>query len=173
METYFNSLRLLTTVTKIIQSFRRFHQLAPPPPPPPPLSMAIDIDQRTSETAEQNPQMAGPALLRQHNRDWTMVSLSTAIEIALEAVKSNSQDPSAFHLFSLLILFAFAALFVSQFISSKLLLTAKVLDCVGLFIVGAAFCYAISITFPLSLKCITWTLFSISLLAIWFFYCYF
>ncbi|KAK7837735.1 hypothetical protein CFP56_020877, partial [Quercus suber] len=88
-------------------------------------------------------------------------------------VKSNSQDPLAFHLFSLLILFAFAALFVSQFISSKLPLTAKVLDCVGLFIVGAAFSYAISITFPLSLKCVTWTVFSISLFATWFFNCYF
>jgi len=100
-----------------------------------------------------------------------MITLSMAIEIALAADKSNSLDPSAFHFFYLIVLFAIAAVLVSQFISSKLPLTAKVLDCVGHFFAGAAFCYAISITFPPSLKDITWTVFSISLLAIGFFNC--
>ena len=183
MTTFFNSFRLITTATKIIQSLRKFQQLAPPtptltptptPPPSPPPSTALDFDQRTTtEAAEKNPQIVAYPAARQHHWDWTMITLSTAIEIALKAIKINSQDPSTFHLFSLLILFAFAALFVSQFISSILPVTTNVLDCVGLFFAGASFCYAISITIPPSLKFITWTVFSISLLVIGFLSHYF
>ena len=59
MTTFFNSFRLITTATKIIQSLRKFQQLAPPTPtltptPTPPPSTALDFDQRTTtEAAEQ------------------------------------------------------------------------------------------------------------------------
>ena len=78
---------------------------------------------------------------RRHSRDWTMITLSMAIEIALAADKSNSLDPSAFHFFYLIVLFAFAAVLISRFISSKLPLTAKVLDCVGHFFNRLLLCY--------------------------------
>ena len=77
MTTFFNSFRLITTATKIIQSLRKFQQLAPPtptltptptPPLSPPPSTALDFDQRTTtEAAEQNPQIVAYPAARQHH----------------------------------------------------------------------------------------------------------
>ncbi|GMN58002.1 hypothetical protein TIFTF001_027130 [Ficus carica] len=94
------------------------------------------------------------------------ICLASAIDIALQTVEIKPHLLSTLHMLSLLMFYACVSLLVGRFISTKFPLTALGLERLGIFIAASAFCYAITIPFPLALKCTTWATFVFSLLAI-------
>ncbi|KAK9278358.1 hypothetical protein L1049_027923 [Liquidambar formosana] len=143
-------------------------QLPPPPPPPPPPASGGDLE----VSAKHNLQPASPIVVNNQNinRDWAKIiiafCLTAAVDIALLPVQTHSQLPTTFYFPSLSMSFAFASLFVAQFIGAKYPVAARVLDRIGVFFAATTFFLAISIPFPLSLKCTTWTLYVLALLVI-------
>lgn len=105
--------------------------------------------------------------------DLTMIVMgfcfTSAIGMALQSDRSgHTQLPSASqHLLSLLIVFALSSVSVARFINfNKFPFTVRTLELLGVFFAVAAFYFAITIPLPLPLKCTTWALFALSMLAI-------
>ncbi|GLT44112.1 hypothetical protein SLA2020_180270 [Shorea laevis] len=93
--------------------------------------------------------------------------LGSSVEIAVLFVEKGSL-PLSFNFLSLAIALAFTSLCVSKFIGSRFPGTERVLELdhlAGLFMV-TAFYTAITIPFPFWLKCCTWAVYAISLVAI-------
>ena len=135
-------------------------------------------DQAAARDDAVDPDVAAPAeaaglvVVHRHqiHMDWTEIMigfcLASAIDIAVASVQAHAQLSATFHLLSLAILFAFACFFVSEFIKSKFLVTAQVLQKLGVFFTVTAFFMAITIPFPLYHKFATWAIYTISVFAI-------
>ncbi|KAK9278137.1 hypothetical protein L1049_027696 [Liquidambar formosana] len=135
----------------------------PPRPPSPPPSTALDSEEQVAATSV-------VFAHAQKNLDWTKIvlgfCLSSAVDIALQSVQTQSQLPPIFHWLSLAISFAFASLFVAKFISWKFPIPAQMLEHAAVFFAATAYFVAVTIPFPMSLKCISWAVYVVSLLAI-------
>ncbi|KAJ0039515.1 hypothetical protein Pint_26560 [Pistacia integerrima] len=91
--------------------------------------------------------------------------LPSAVEISLQSLQT-SQLPPIFQFFCLAIIFSLTLLFLGKFISSRFPKTAQVLEWFGVFFAVMAIYLAITIPLPLWLKCVTWTLYAISFIAV-------
>ncbi|KAJ4713274.1 putative GTPase IMAP family member 1 [Melia azedarach] len=120
---------------------------------------------------DHNPQP--PVLIADDRRniiDWSMIMIGfcfpSAVEIALQSLQTKSELPPLFHLLCLAIIFSFTFLFLSKFMNSKFPVIARVLEGLGVLFAVTAIFVAITIPLPLSLKCVTWTLYAIFLIAL-------
>ncbi|GMQ11092.1 hypothetical protein CsSME_00053858 [Camellia sinensis var. sinensis] len=136
--------------------------VAPPPPesalqapPPPPL---------LSESVVQVPPEL-PMLVVEF-------CLTAAFEIAIRSNQTPRPYYSiTFHLVCLVMVFAFAFIFVAKYISSKHPSLGRMLEHAGVVCGVTAFFVAITVSFPLCLKVISWIVYALSLLAIFIFNC--
>ncbi|KAJ0035882.1 hypothetical protein Pint_25844 [Pistacia integerrima] len=88
---------------------------------------------------------------------------TAALEIALLFAQIQSQLPVSFHILSFLI---FLFLIVANIIGHDFTTISQVLELVSVILVATTVVFTIAIPFPLSLKCVTWALYAISLLII-------
>ncbi|EXB55178.1 hypothetical protein L484_018105 [Morus notabilis] len=116
------------------------------------------------------------------NRDARHVIMAfcftSVLEIALQS-SSQSQPAAAaarvhhlsqliFDLLSVAILLTFSALFISNYINSRFHIAAAFLEQVAIFFSVTAFFVAVSIHFPVCLKCVNWAIYAVSLFIVWF-----
>ncbi|CAL5445065.1 unnamed protein product [Camellia sinensis] len=93
--------------------------------------------------------------------------LTAAFEIAIRSNQTPTQYYSiAFHLVCLVMVFAFAFIFAAKYVSSKHPNLGRVLDHAGVVCGVTAFFVAITVSFLLCLKLISWIVYALSLLAI-------
>lgn len=111
-----------------------------------------------------------PVIVQQNNLEWNKLIINfcfaSAIEIANQSDNSQSQNSPFFRALPLAISLAFASLFVAKFIGAKFAGTARALEQASIFFAATAFFLAVSIPFPLYIKCTTWAVYAVSLLAI-------
>ncbi|GMQ11096.1 hypothetical protein CsSME_00053862 [Camellia sinensis var. sinensis] len=123
----------------------------PPPvmaPPPPPPELVVEVP----------PEL--PMLVLEF-------CLTAAFEIAIRSNQTPTQYYSiTFHLVCLVMVFAFAFIFVAKYVSSKHPNLGRLLDHAGVVCGVTAFFVAITVSFPLCLKLISWIVYALSLLAI-------
>ncbi|KAH7856392.1 hypothetical protein Vadar_000842 [Vaccinium darrowii] len=104
---------------------------------------------------------------QQNNFDFPTLVLAFCLTGALEiAIQYRTDNTLIFHLLCLMVVFAFASIFVAKSIASKHLNAARKLDSVGVFFGVTAFFFAITISFPLCLTIMSWIIYGLSLLAI-------
>ncbi|KAF5934028.1 hypothetical protein HYC85_030199 [Camellia sinensis] len=140
--------------------------VAPPPPPPPPESalQAPPPPPLPSESVVQVPPEL-PMLVVEF-------CLTAAFEIAIRSNQTPTPYYSiTFHLVCLVMVFAFAFMFVAKYISSKHPNPGRVLEHAGVVCGVTAFFVAITVSFLLCLKLISWIVYALSLLAIFIFNC--
>ncbi|EXB76393.1 hypothetical protein L484_005327 [Morus notabilis] len=180
IQTFFSLMntKLSQTLSKISRKLKYTLFRQSPPLPVSLTSTNTSIAQEVHSTTVGVPVPADQQNLdRPEKINWAMIvigfCMESAVDIALQTPQNHidqninhDQNFSSFHLLSMLILFTFAALFVAIFMRHKFRITAQVLEGVGLLLAVSAFCYAVSIPFPHELKCITWSTFGISLLAV-------
>ncbi|KAF5934031.1 hypothetical protein HYC85_030202 [Camellia sinensis] len=113
----------------------------PPPvmaPPPPPPELVVEVP----------PEL--PMLVLEF-------CLTAAFEIAIRSNQTPTQYYSiTFHLVCLVMVFAFAFIFVAKYVSSKHPNLGRLLDHAGVVCGVTAFFVAITVSFPLCLKLISW-----------------
>lgn len=133
--------------------------------PPPPANNAVDHE-ATANHVHHSPSAAADP----HNLEWLMMMINfclpLAVEIALQSSQTQCQLPPTFHFLCLAITFSFTFLFLGKFMSSIVPKMAQVLQWFGVFFAVTAFYLAITIPLPLWLKCVSWTLYGISLAAV-------
>lgn len=92
---------------------------------------------------------------------------TASIEIAVQSAQWPSPCSPLFSWLALAISLAFAAVFVATSIdASRFVVLIHVLEHLSVFFAATAFFIAISIPFPMYIKCVSWTVYVISLLAI-------
>ena len=165
-------------ITQLLKLISKFHSQHPQPSSSGDNANSEVPDQAAARDDAVDPDVAAPAeaaglvVVHRHqiHMDWTEIMigfcLASAIDIAVASVQAHAQLSATFHLLSLAILFAFACFFVSEFIKSKFLVTAQVLQKLGVFFTVTAFFMAITIPFPLYHKFATWAIYTISIFAI-------
>lgn len=177
---------IMKKLFQILLKLKPQHQQLPvnistPPAPPslPPSSYSfttLDLPETSLAKVGDHEQRLPASVIGEvdvQQRDLTMIVMAfcfaSAADIALQSVKSGCPQfrSTSHYLLSLLIVFAFFSVFVARFINfNKYPFTARMLELLGVFFAVAAFCYAITIPLPLALKCTTWALFGLSVLAI-------
>lgn len=118
----------------------------------------------------QQPTQIPPVIVRQ-NFEWSRLILSfcftSAIEIAIQSTQTSAPLSPLFHALSLTISLAFASLLLAKCIdSSKFPVTANALERFSVFFAATTFFHAISIPFPVYIKCTTWAIYLLSVLII-------
>ncbi|CAL5362459.1 unnamed protein product [Camellia sinensis] len=116
----------------------------PPPPPPPPPESALQAP--PSESVVQVPPEL-PMLVVEF-------CLTAAFEIAIRSTQTPTTQyySITFHLLCLVMVFAFAFIFVAKYVSSKHPNLGRVLEHAGVVCGVTAFFVAITVSFPLCLK---------------------
>lgn len=161
--------RLKTLYFSVITSMSKLPPKSDPqfPPSPPPLSAILDLELAAERHVEPDHSLVAAG---HRHLDWAKIivafCLTSGIEITLQSSQSNSKLSPCFHFITLAISFAVASLFASRFIGSKYTAAAHVLYRTGVFFAATAFFLAITIPFPTSLKCTTWTLYTVSMIAV-------
>ena len=149
---------LLSILTFMSQLLPRSSH-SPPAQPQPSQTTDPEATPVTPVVAEQN--------IKLQNPQWQAMVMgfcfTSALQIALQYMKTPSQLPLSFHLLSLTVVLTFSALFVAKLISSKYPVPAQVIDEVGVFFVNTAFFLAITIPMPLCLKFLTWAIYIVLL----------
>ncbi|KAF5934036.1 hypothetical protein HYC85_030207 [Camellia sinensis] len=92
--------------------------------------------------------------------------LTAAFEIAFRSVQTRKHYPITFQLLCLLMVFALAFLVVAKYIVAKYPKSGRLLEHAGLLCGVTAFFAAITVSFSLCLKLISWIVYALSLLAI-------
>ncbi|CAL5442068.1 unnamed protein product [Camellia sinensis] len=162
----------------------------PPPesalhvPPPPPLPEAVvqvphplDAAAEPSESLAQAPPPLDappePVIPRNaQQQDLELPKLvvafcfAAAFEIAFRSVQTRKHYPITFQLLCLLMVFALAFLVVAKYIVANYPKPGRLLEHAGLLCGVTAFFVAITVSFPLCLKLISWVVYALSLLAI-------
>ncbi|KAG5522934.1 hypothetical protein RHGRI_034924 [Rhododendron griersonianum] len=138
----------------------------PTPPNPPiqppnkPPDLAIPIQQL----------LPLPNAQQQNNLDFSILvvafCLTCATEIAAQSLQNHTVHPLYFQSLWLMVVLAFASIFVAKYIASKQPNAARVLNNLGVFFGVTAFFFAVTISFPLGLRIISWIIYVLSLLAI-------
>jgi hypothetical protein len=122
----------------------------------------------------QGPQPRGLALelVHKHVIDLANIivygGLPSASAVALTYAQIHSKYSPIFHVLSFEILLCFAFLLVGNFMNSRFLVIAQVLDLAGMFFGVTAFFTAISIPFPPCLQIITWVVYGFTLLSVFY-----
>jgi hypothetical protein len=143
------------------QLFQRFRRQRPQQPP-------------DEEAGPQGPQPRGLALEMVHNHVIDLANiivyggLPSASAVALTYAQIHSKYSPIFHVLSFEILLCFAFLLVGNFMNSRFLVIAQVLDLAGVFFGVTAFFTAISIPFPPCLQIITWVVYGFTLLSVFY-----
>ncbi len=143
--------------------------------PTPPSDDAVDIEAPAQPVGRDDhvdpdapAQSARGDAVEHLKMQWTktMVAfcLASAIALALIPVQVHSQLPAGLLCLSLAILIGFSSFFVSEFIHSNFVVTARVLQNLGLYV--TAFFMAITTPFPFYLKYISWAIYSICFLTV-------
>ncbi|KAL6177945.1 hypothetical protein ACLB2K_049466 [Fragaria x ananassa] len=145
-------------ITKLLQLLQQLASFHGPPTPPNPEAVA----------------QADQVHPGRQNLDWAKIivvlSLASAIEIALLSVQVHSQLPVVFYFLELAILLAFTCFFTGKTVHSNSPLVAQVLERFGIFFGVSAFFISITIPFPaVWFKCIACFVYVVSWLAIFFF----
>ncbi|KAH7858165.1 hypothetical protein Vadar_020774 [Vaccinium darrowii] len=179
------SIPLRKTLAQFLQT-----QTQPPPPPPTPTptlpnfpiepgNQPLDWVLQIEQPIEQPPDLVLPiehplplpnAQQQQQQKnsfDFPTLVLAFCLTSAVEiAIQERSVNPLIFHLLCLMVVFAFASIFVAKYIAPKHPNAANKLDNVGVFFGFTAFFLAVTIPFPLCLQIISWITYGLSLLAI-------
>ncbi|KAI7985252.1 hypothetical protein LOK49_LG14G00352 [Camellia lanceoleosa] len=92
--------------------------------------------------------------------------LTAAFEISFRSVQTRKHYPITFQLLCLLMVFALAFLVVAKYIVANYPKPGRLLEHAGLLCGVTAFFVAITVSFPLCLKLISWIIYALSLLAI-------
>ncbi|KAH7849746.1 hypothetical protein Vadar_022386 [Vaccinium darrowii] len=140
-------------------------------PPPPPNSPVEPQNQPPDFVLPIEPSLPLPNVqLQQNNLDFSILvvafCLAAANAIAIQSLQNLTVYPITFHLLCLMIMFAFASIFVAKYITPTKPNAACVLEIVGVFFGVTAFFIAVTISFPLSLWIISWIIYAVSLVAI-------
>ncbi|KAH7856935.1 hypothetical protein Vadar_007114 [Vaccinium darrowii] len=154
------------------KTLAQFFQEQPHPPIPTPPSSPIEPQNPPRPdfvlpiTNEQQLQPI-PNAQQQNNFDFPTLVLAFCLTGAMEiAIQYRTVNPFIFHLLCLMVVFAFASIFVAKSIALKHLNAARKLDSVGVFFGVTAFFLAVTISFPLCLRIISWIIYALSLVAI-------
>ncbi|KAH7859246.1 hypothetical protein Vadar_033600 [Vaccinium darrowii] len=167
------------------KTLAQFLQTQPPPPPPPssPIepqnqapNLVLPIEQplQLPNALPLEPQNQPPdfvaipnAQQEQNHFDFTTLVITFCLTGAMEiAIQYRTVNPLIFHLLCLMVVLAFAPIFVAKYIAPKHANAARKLDPVGVFFGFTAFFLAVTISFPLCLRIISWIIYALSLLAI-------
>jgi hypothetical protein len=145
-------------------------------PTPPSDDHAVDLEAAAQPAGRDDVDPEAPAqpargdVVENRKMEWTktMITfcLASAFALALTPVQVHSQLPTGLLCLSLAILLGFSSFFVSEFIHSNFVGTARVLQNLGLFFTATAFFMAITTPFPFYLKCISWAVYSICFLTV-------
>ncbi|KAH7856655.1 hypothetical protein Vadar_003969 [Vaccinium darrowii] len=155
------------------KTLAQFFQEQPQPPIPTPPSSPTEpqnpsVPDLVQPIAQQLP--IPNAQQRQNNLDFPMLvvafCLTVAIDTAAQSLQNHIVRPLHFHLLCLMVVFAFASIFVAKYISPKYPNAARVLDQAGVSFGVTAFFLAVTTSFPLCLMIISWIIYALSLLAI-------
>ncbi|KAL7161070.1 hypothetical protein ACSBR2_041675 [Camellia fascicularis] len=92
--------------------------------------------------------------------------LTATFEITFRSVQTRKHYPITFQLLCLLMVFALAFLVVAKYIVANYPKPGRLLEHAGLLCGVTAFFVAITVSFPLCLKLISWIVYALSLLAI-------
>ncbi|KAK0607918.1 hypothetical protein LWI29_022605 [Acer saccharum] len=155
--------KFCATITSFVSQISL--RLNPPTPPSssqPQSSPPIDIESQLVTTLVENQNQ----IMLQWKNIGMAFCFTSAFEISLLFAKTNSQLSNSLHLLSFAIFLTFLFLFVSNFIAHKYARTAQVLEKIAVLLVATAVVFTITIPFPLILKCVTWALYSISLIVV-------
>ena len=143
--------------------------------PTPPSDDAVELEAPAQSVRGDAVDLEAPAQaagwgVEQRKMEWTknMVAfcLASAVGLALLPVQVHSQLPTGLLCLSLAILLGFSSFFVSEFIHSNFVVTARVLQNLGLFFTVTAFFIPITTPFPFYLKYISWAVYSICFLTV-------
>ena len=108
--------------------------------------------------------------------DWTKMLvaffLEATIALALLPVQGHSEVPTSFHWFFQAMLLGFCSLFVSESIPYNFVVTAALLQKLGLFFMFTAILIAITSQVPFYFKCTSWAAYFISILVIFISRCF-
>ncbi|KAL5781174.1 hypothetical protein ACOSP7_006203 [Xanthoceras sorbifolium] len=132
---------------------------------------SIDPESQLVITPVLDPENQNQILLQ-----WKNIAMgfcfTAALEISLFFVQNKSQLSISFHFLSFAILLIFLFLFVSNFITHKFATTAQVMEKIAVLLAATVVVFAFTIPFPLSLQCVIWALYVISLIAVLVGQCY-
>ncbi|KAH7850418.1 hypothetical protein Vadar_032602 [Vaccinium darrowii] len=162
--------------TILVALQRTLAQLVQRQAPPPPNSPIEPANQPPDFVLPIEPPLPLPNVqLQQNNLDFPILvaafCLATATAIAVQSLQNLTVYPITFDLLCLMIMFAFASIFVAKYITPTKPNAACVLDIVGVFFGFTAFFIAFTISSPLWLRIISWIIYALSLLAILICYC--
>lgn len=108
--------------------------------------------------------------------DWTKMLVGfffeATIALALLPVQGHSEVPTSFHWFFQAMLLGFCSLFVSESIPYNFVVTAALLQKLGLFFMFTAILIAITSQVPFYFKCTSWAAYFISILVIFISRCF-
>lgn len=108
--------------------------------------------------------------------DWTKMLVGfffeVTIALALLPVQGHSEVPTSFHWFFQAMLLGFCSLFVSESIPYNFVVTAALLQKLGLFFMFTAILIAITSQVPFYFKCTSWAAYFISILVIFISRCF-
>lgn len=115
-----------------------------------------------------NPNHPAPRLVISIHQFWVRQIISFCLNASIEIAVQSAQWPSPcsplLSCLSLAISVAFAALLVTTSIdASRFVVLINVLEHLSVFFAATAFFIAISIPFPFYIKCVSWTVYAISL----------
>ncbi|KAG5533533.1 hypothetical protein RHGRI_027650 [Rhododendron griersonianum] len=157
------------TIAPSKKTLAQLFQRQPPSPPDSPIdpenqppNLVLPIEQPLPLPNVQQQQ--------QKNLDFPILvvafCLTSVVEIAIGSLENHTVYPLSFHLLRLMIVFAFASIFVAKYIAPKKPNAARLLESVGVFFGVTAFFLAVTISFPRCLMIISWIIYALSLLAI-------
>ncbi|KAL6319064.1 hypothetical protein AAG906_001537 [Vitis piasezkii] len=104
---------------------------------------------------------------------WPMLVINSCCTWATQIASHTSFQPRlqpslSCHLLSVATVFAFSSGFLSRFVISMFLRAARVLEHSAILFVVTAFFLAMTMSFPICLKCLSWPLYALCLLACFF-----
>ncbi|KAF7124641.1 hypothetical protein RHSIM_Rhsim12G0165400 [Rhododendron simsii] len=151
-----------TALKKILAKLQR-----PPPTPNLPNSPIEAPNQPPHDLEQPIQQPNAQQQQHQNNLDFPTLVVAFCLTGATEiAVQNHTVHPLYFHSLCLMVVLAFASIFVAKYIASEQPNAAGVLNNLGVFFGVTAFFFAVTISFPLCLRIISWIIYVISLLAI-------
>ncbi|KAH7849540.1 hypothetical protein Vadar_019344 [Vaccinium darrowii] len=150
----------------ILLALAQLFQRQPPPNPP-----VEPQNQPPDFVLPIEPPLPPPNLqLQQNNLDFPIhvvaFCLAAANAVAIQSLQNLTVYPITFHLLCLMIMFAFASIFVAKYITPTKPNAACLLEIVGVLFGVTAFFIAFTISFPLWLRIISWIIYAVSLGAI-------
>ncbi|KAJ9677181.1 hypothetical protein PVL29_022269 [Vitis rotundifolia] len=144
----------------------------PPPPPPPSPPPSLPYPEEVAQPVTHQV-VEAHSHGEQNVQHWPMLVINSccnwATQIASQTAFQPRLQPSlACHWLSVATVFAFSSAFISRFVISKSLRAARVLEHLAILFAVTAFFLAITMSFPICLKCLSWPLYALCLLACFF-----